>query len=118
MLRSLSDDTLSQLLREDAPCGDLTSLALGLHGGTAYLTLAARQPMTVCGVEEAQRLFEMSGAHAQVHSRSGHHVRAEAELLTVQGPVDALLQTFGVAQSLIQWASGIASEVARIVTEL
>ncbi|HET8694385.1 MAG TPA: ModD protein [Aquabacterium sp.] len=118
MLRSLSDDILSQWLREDVPYGDATSLALGLQGGVGHLTLAARQPMTVCGVEEAKRLFELVGAHAQVHARSGHHVRAEVELLTAQGPAEALLQAFGVVQNLVQWASGVASEVARIVTEL
>lgn len=118
MLRSLSDEALSQLLREDAPYGDMTTSILGLHASQGHVAFAARQPMTVCGSEEAQRLFELAGAEAHVHAPSGHHVRAGAELLSAQGNVESLMLAWKVAQSLLEMASGVASEVARIVTEL
>ncbi len=118
MLRSLSDAALSQLLLDDAPYGDMTTQALGLNGTQGHLTFAASQPMTVCGVEEAQRLFELAGATAHVQAPSGRHVLAQAELLLAQGPVAALMLVWKTAQTLIESSSGIASEVARIVTEL
>jgi molybdenum transport protein len=117
MHRALSDTALQQLLQEDAPYGDLTTHSLGLHQG-ARVVFAARQAMTVCGSEEAVRLFELCGAQAVLLSPSGRHVLAGAELLAAHGPADALLLAWKVAQTLMEASSGIASEVARIVTEL
>jgi molybdenum transport protein len=118
MLRALSDEALQQLLREDAPYGDLTTAGLGLGAMAGRVTFAARQPMTVCASEEAARLFELCGATAQVLTPSGRHVLAGSELLSAHGPADALLLAWKVAQTLMEYTSGIASEVARIVTEL
>ncbi|MGE5451164.1 MAG: ModD protein [Acidobacteriota bacterium] len=118
MLRSLSDEALHALLREDAPYGDMTTVALGLQAAQGHVVFAARQPMAVCGTEEAQRLFELAGAAAQVHAPSGRHVLAGAELLVAHGPVESLMLAWKSAQTLIEMISGVASEVARIVTEL
>jgi molybdenum transport protein len=118
MIRALSDEALHALLREDAPCGDITTLSLGLGEQHGRLVMAARQPMTVCGSEEAARLFELVGASATVLSASGRHVLADAELISAQGKAASLLMAWQVAQMLLAHASGVASEVARIVTEL
>jgi molybdenum transport protein len=118
MLRALSDEALFALLREDVPYGDLTTLGLGLGDQPGSVVMAARQPMVVCGSEEAARLFELLGATATVQSPSGRHVLAGAEIISAQGRAATLLQAWKVAQTLMEYASGIASEVARIVTEL
>jgi len=118
MLRALSDEVLQELLREDAPYGDISTMGLGLGVQPGRLVMAARQPMTVCGTEEAVRLFELHGATATLLAPSGSHVLAGAELLAVHGQAATLLLVWKVAQTLIEYASGIASEVARIVTEL
>jgi molybdenum transport protein len=120
MLRALSDHDLAQLLREDAPHGDLTTQCLHLGDTPARLTMAARQAMVVCGTEEAARLFELQGAPTQVHlqAASGSHVLAGAPLLSAHGPAATLLLVWKVAQNLIESTSGIASEVGRIVTGL
>lgn len=54
----LHDAALQALLLEDAPYGDLTTDSLGLQGLTGRVVFAARQPMTVCGSEEAVRLLD------------------------------------------------------------
>jgi molybdenum transport protein len=118
MLRALSDEALQALLREDAPYGDISTMGLGLGMQSGRIVMAATQPMTVCGTEEAARLFKLQGATASLLAPSGSHVVSGAELLTVQGPAATLLLVWKVAQSLVEYASGIASEVARIVTEL
>lgn len=118
MLRALSDAALQELLLEDAPYGDLTTTGLGLGDQPGTLVMAARQPMTACGCEEAARLFELHGASATVITPSGRHVLGGAELITAQGRASTLLLVWKVAQTLMEYASGIASEVARIVTEL
>lgn len=118
MLRCLSDDALHALIREDAPFGDLTTQALALKSTVGDVVVASRQPMTVCGVEEAARVFELVGGHVHGLTASGQHVLSDVPLLTVHGPVAALMSCADVAQNLIQRASGVASEVARMVTEL
>jgi molybdenum transport protein len=118
MLRALSDEALHQLLREDAPHGDLTTHGLSLGTMPGHISFAARQAMTVCGTEEAARLFELCGVEAQLLTPSGKHVLAGTELLTAHGHASSLLLAWKVAQTLVENVSGIASEVARIVTEL
>jgi molybdenum transport protein len=118
MQRTLSDQTLMGYLNEDAPYGDLTTHVLGVRAASGHVTFAARYPMTVCGSEEAARLFELCGAQAQVRTPSGAHVQAGATLVSAQGPASALLLAWKVAQTLMEVSSGIASEVARMVTAL
>lgn len=118
MQPALSDEALQQLLREEAPYGDLSTLGLGLSEQPGSVTLAARQPMTACGIEEAARLFALSGVTAQALTPSGRHVLAGTELLSARGPVSSLLRVWPLARTLVADTSGLASEVARIVTEL
>lgn len=118
MLRALSDGALQELIHEDAPYGDLTTTGLGLGEMSGRVVMAARQPMTVCGTEEAARLFELYGATATVLAPSGKHVLGGAELISAHGRAATLLLVWKVAQTLMEYASGIASEVARMVTEL
>ncbi|MFN3886489.1 MAG: ModD protein [Aquabacterium sp.] len=114
----LSDVVLQALLHEDAPYGDLTTDSLGLPDVPGRVVFAARQPMTVCGSEEAVRLFQLCGAQAHVSTPTGRHVLAGTELLAAHGPVPGLLLAWKVAQTLVEYGSGIASAVARIVTVL
>ncbi|WP_374317123.1 ModD protein [Aquabacterium sp.] len=118
MYQRLPDTVLLEWLKEDAPYGDLTTQTLSLGKVSGHIVFAARQPMTVCGAEEAVRLFELCGASARIGAPSGRHVLAGGELLFAQGPAPALLLAWKVAQTMMELASGIASEVARIVTEL
>lgn len=115
---ALPDQTLEDFLREDAPYGDLTTHGLGLGDAPGQMTLAARGPMTVCGTEEAGRLLTLCGATPHVLTASGQHVQAGTELVSAHGPATALLLAWKVAQTLIEVSSGMASEVARIVTAL
>lgn len=118
MTRALADDELSRLLREDAPYGDLTTQSLALDSHLGHVVFAARRAMTVCAIEEAARLFELCGAQVKLLAHSGQHVMADTELLHAQGPAPALLLAWKVAQTLTEYASGIASDVARLVTVL
>src|SRR3989338_8890697 len=97
MLRALSDDALQELIQEDAPYGDMTTMGLGLGDAPGRVVMAARQPMTVCGTEEAARLFELYGATATVIAPSGTHVLAGAELLSAHGRASTLLLLWKVA---------------------
>jgi len=115
-MRSLNDHHLQALLDDDAPCGDLTTQALGIGAQTAQLEFRARQPMTVCATEEAVRLFELAGAQAQLLVCSGALAAPGELLLQAQGPAAGLHRAWKTAQTLVDWASGIATATAAIVT--
>lgn len=114
-LCALSDEALSRLLAEDAPFDDLTTESLGLQGRPGRLEFQARGAMTVCGTEEAARLFVLAGAHADPVVASGVAAESGALLLTAAGPADALHRVWKTAQTLMEWASGIASGAAAMV---
>ncbi len=113
---ALSDESLVRLLDEDVPYGDLTTEHLGIGGRPARLTFAARADMTVCGTEEAARLFELAGARATVIAPSG--TRADGGLLEAEGGTEALHRAWKVAQVLVELYSGIASASAEILRAL
>lgn len=112
---ALSDEALHRLLADDVPVGDLTTESLGLTGQPGRLEFRARGPMTVCGVEEAVRLFELAGASAREIVSSGAVAEDGALLPTAAGPADALHRVWKTAQTLVEWASGIASGAAALV---
>lgn len=112
----LSDDALLQLLAEDVPYGDLTTDQLGIASRPAALTFSARTAMTVCGTEEATRLFQLAGAEARVVVPSGQ--ASDGLLLTAEGDAGSLHRAWKTSQVLVELYSGIASGTAAIVQAL
>lgn len=118
MLSCLDDAALLSLLRDDAPYGDLTTTSLGIGGRSGRAAFYAREPMRVCATEEAIRLFELAGARAESRRSSGAFATAGTELLHARGSAAALHLAWKVAQTLIEYASGIATTAATIVGAL
>ncbi|HAS51400.1 MAG TPA: ModD protein [Gammaproteobacteria bacterium] len=112
---ALSDEALNRWLSDDVPAGDLTTESLGLTGQPGRLEFCARGPMTVCGVEEAARLLMLAGAVAHVAMSSGVTVDNGTVLLTAEGSADTLHRAWKTAQTLVEWASGMASGAAALV---
>lgn len=111
----LADHQLAALLADDAPCGDLTTDALRIGPEAARLSFAARQPMTVCGVEEAARLFELAGARTEVAACSGEVLIFQEPILQASGSAAALHRVWKTAQTLVEWASGVCTAAAALV---
>jgi molybdenum transport protein len=78
------------------------------------MVFRARQPMIVCGVEEAARLIALAGATARVLRPSGHALAGGEPLLEARGSAAALHRGWKAAQVLIEWTSGIATATAAI----
>lgn len=116
MQRALTDDALAHLLAEDAPYGDLTTDVLGIGARPGALSFTARAAMTVCGTEEAARMFELAGASARVAVPSG--TPCDGLLLEAEGDAAALHRVWKSAQVLVELYSGIATGVAAIVDAL
>lgn len=113
----IKDDDLSQLLLEDLPYGDLTTRSLGISQKTAVLTMRPRAQMTLSGIEEAARMFQLHGARSEAPFASGSVVQPDQIVLYARGTCDAIFGAWKVAQNLVEWASGMASAAARIVHE-
>ncbi|WP_116132722.1 ModD protein [Tropicimonas sp. IMCC34043] len=109
------DDTLARMLKEDLPNGDLTTRSLGIGLRDAYLTMRARNDMTVCASEEAARMFGLLGVETELLCSSGTEVAAGRPILTATGTADAIFAGWKVAQTLMEWASGVATSAARLV---
>lgn len=111
----LSDGQLLAVLHEDVPHGDLTSDSLPLAGRHGQMLFRARRDMRVSGIEEAARLFALAGAIATPNCRSGAAVAADTLLLQAHGPATGLLKAWKVAQTLVEFMSGIAGATAAMV---
>ncbi|MFZ5583550.1 MAG: ModD protein [Pseudomonadota bacterium] len=111
----LSDAELALLLADDVPHGDLTTAALGIGQKPGRLSCRARQPMTLCGVEEAVRLLILAGCAARPLAASGDALAADAPILEAAGSAAALHRAWKSAQVLLEWSSGLASAAAELV---
>jgi len=112
---ALADTALANLLADDVPHGDLTTDSLGIAPLAARLSFAARGPMTLCGVEEAARLFALAGGAARPVAASGDTLAAGQPILEAWGSAGALHRAWKTAQTLVEWSSGMASATVALV---
>lgn len=106
---------IDRFLAEDAPYGDLTSYLLELDNHCAHMTFSARGPMVLSCSEEAARLITTAGGKINSFLPSGTRLEAAQVFLSAKGPAPALLLAWKVAQTLCEYASGIATAAAKIV---
>jgi molybdenum transport protein len=113
---SLTDPELLTLLYEDAPYGDLTvdSLAIGERVGS--ISFQVRDPMVICGIEEAARLLALAGAEVTLVAASGQQAESGTPLLSAKGAAAALFAAWKVAQSLVESLSGVSSVAQQMVS--
>lgn len=114
-MAEIFDEELSRILLDDCPHSDPTTEGLGLAEVPAAARLTARSDMVVCGVEEAARMFELSGAHSRLAARTGDQVKAGALLLEVEGSGGNIHRTYKMAQTLMEILSGISTATRTIV---
>ncbi|MEJ2426270.1 MAG: ModD protein [Candidatus Thiodiazotropha sp.] len=114
----LTQEELNALLREDAPYGDLTTASLGIGQQSGRITFHARDPMIVCGIEEAVQLFKLAGAdQVEAFTASGDAADPGRHLLQASGPAHALFLAWKVAQSLMESLAGVSSCARQIVDQ-
>ncbi|WP_448203475.1 ModD protein [Azospirillum sp. sgz302134] len=111
----LSDARLDELLAQDAPYGDLTTKVLGIGHQRGRISFAARGAMVLACTEEAARLLARAGALPGEPLPSGTAVEAGQVFLTAEGPAASLHRAWKVAQTLVEYASGIATRARAIV---
>jgi nicotinate-nucleotide pyrophosphorylase (carboxylating) len=113
------DPLLRHFLAEDLGDGDLTSRACFPDPTVpVQAVIRTREPATVAGVTVAARVFALTddALHATPRVADGHRAEAGETLLTVAGPIVALLSAERVALNLLQRLCGVATTTARYVT--
>lgn len=81
----LNDNMLLSMLDNDCPYGDITTNGLGLSKVNAEITMTARTDMTLCGVEEAARLFHLKHNKITQFFKSGDTLNAGDVILIGKG---------------------------------
>lgn len=109
------DGDIERLLDEDMCFGDLTTRALGIGAMPGRMTFTARQALVACGAEEASRLLSRAGARVVFTARTGSHEGKGALLLEAEGSAAALHAGWKKAQTVMEWASGVATQTHDIV---
>lgn len=111
----IPDEELMRILLDDCPFGDITTQGLGIGRVPARALLAARDDMTLAGVEEAARMFALCGAEARIINASGASIAAGTPILAVTGTGGALHRGYKMAQTLLEILGGIATAARAIV---
>ena len=105
-------------LQEDAPWGDLSSLAFVPAEATVTAQLVAREDGVLAGEDVFTAAMSLTGPVTTTFElHDGERFAAGRVLATVSGPAQAVLQAERVALNFVQRLSGIASLTARYVAE-
>lgn len=104
-------DAVKRALAEDIGAGDITTNATVDAALKATGRFIARQPMTVCGVELLELVYEELGGvdFLGVHIASGQRAEDGDVIATVRGSARTLLTAERVALNFQQRLSGIAT---------
>ena len=111
----IGEDLIERIIREDAPSLDLTTWTLGLRDLPGLLRYLNREPVTVCGGEEAVRICARLGVQVQASLCSGAEAAAGSVLLEAVGDVAALQVAWRACLKVLESCTGIATRTARLV---
>ncbi|NTV97808.1 MAG: ModD protein [Chlorobiaceae bacterium] len=116
MFYLITDTDIERFIEEDVPFGDLTSTLLGIGGKPGEISFTSRENTLLCCTEEAAKVLEKSGARVIDSMKSGSSVGPGVTFLTATGPATSLHAGWKVALNLLEYASGIATRTAEIVS--
>lgn len=114
---AVTDAVLESLWREDCPLMDVTVQALQIGDAAGRMICAPKQSGFVFGIHWAARLFTLAGCRVVQEAADGACYEAMTPVLQVEGTARALHSVYKVAQSLMEYASGIAGRARAMVLE-
>ena len=100
---------VEEWLREDIPYSDLTTAVLGVADKQARAQVVARERIVVCGVSEAEAVYEAAGARVEVVVEEGGWAEPGAVILRAWGSAGSLHAAWRTAQTLIAIGSAVAT---------
>lgn len=110
-----TENDIDRLIEDDVPAGDMTTHLLGLSGRKGKIELFARSPMTVCGTEEAVRMYKKVGLEIVSSLPSGTVLKEGDKFLKAYGDAASVHMVWRTGGAMIEFASGIASRTRQLV---
>lgn len=111
----VSDETLDKFLKEDVPYFDLTTWILRIGDFRGNIRFFGREPMILCGTEEAIRICEKLRINVDKALPSGTKTAPEEVFFEAQGNASDLHMAWKVLQNIFEYGSGIATRTRRLV---
>lgn len=117
---NMFDKIIIMSLEEDAPNGDITTIATVDKDAVISGKFIAKADGVICGMEIIKRTFELSGGDFTVDEKvkDGQAVKKGDIIATVRGNAQTILTGERTALNLIQRASGIATLTAAAVEKI
>ncbi len=117
---NMFDKIITMSLEEDAPNGDITTIASVDPSEVISGRFIAKADGVICGIEIISRTFELSGGNATVKAnfKDGDRIKKGDVIATVTGNAHTILTGERTALNLIQRASGIATLTAAAVAQV
>ena len=113
---TLPDSELESLLQDDSPWGDATTWGLDINGSAGRMEFRARHAQVACCTEEAARMGALRGLRlCGPCVASGTTVEAGSLLLVLEGRAGDLHRVWKPAQTLMEYAAGIASATSEML---
>jgi molybdenum transport protein len=112
-----TENDIDRIIEDDVPAGDLTSSLLGLDVFSAQIEVSARDTMTVCGTEEAVRIYQKAGLTVLKWVASGTNINKGDLIISAKGNAAAVHLIWRTGGVMIEFASGIATRTAQLVSK-
>jgi molybdenum transport protein len=104
-----TDAEIDQLIHEDLPYYDLTSLSIKMGSKVATVSFTTTEETVICGTEEVLKIFEKFNIAPTLISVSGEQIEAGIKFLEAEGLAKNIQAVWRTAANLLEFASGIAT---------
>lgn len=117
---NIFDKIITMSLEEDAPNGDITTIATVSPDAVISGRFVAKADGIICGLEIIGRTFEICGGgfELETYFKDGEAVKKGDIIARVKGNAQTILTGERTALNLIQRASGIATLTAAAVAQI
>jgi len=110
-----TDAEIDQLIGEDYPYFDLTSLSVKLGSKVARISYTTKQNTVICCTEEVLKIFEKFKITPTLFSFSGEQIEKGIKFLEGEGLAQNVHAIWQTTANLLEFASGIATRTRSLV---
>ncbi len=109
--------TVEEWILEDLWYDDTTTSSLGISEDFGEAMIITREEALVACTEEAAMVYEELGAEVKEYVPTGRLVGKNSKILVARGKAGALHAAWRVAQTIIAFASGVATYAMKMLSE-
>lgn len=111
----ITDAKIEEMLKEDVPYIDLTTLLLGIGQTKGKMVFFTREKAVLCGTEEVIRLCSKLNLKVNSFLPSGSPLEKDQVFLEVEGNAESLHMAWKVSLNILDNCSGIATRTKVLV---